>query len=909
MRTRRALVCAYTTPAPDRDSGSRRVYDVIEVLREARWAVRFVAAKVLGDPRYVRLLHRRGVRVHDGSKSSLEEALTREKVDLAVLAYWPVAEQYTSLIRRLSPATRVVVDSIDLHFVREARRAFQGTADGGSAGTLDAKYAARMAGEVNAYAAADVVLALSRKEADLVNDLTGDPTLAHLVPLGEDLPLSPVPFEQRKGMVFVGSFQHAPNVQAVEYLCKEVLPRVDPDVTARHPVYVIGNALNETVRRYAHGLPSVRMVGWVPSVAPYLERAAVSVVPLLYGAGVKGKLIQALMVGTPSVSTSVGVEGLNLRDGEHVLVADSPASFADAIGRLLTDGQVWHHLAVNGRARALGEHGREVFARRLLEVVELALGKEPKAAPAAGPAGPLPHPASKEDAYKQLVARVRDVVRSHLPAGATVLVVSRGDDELLRLDGRTGWHFPQDEGGGYAGYYPADSAAAVSHLEAMRARGARYLLFPATGLWWLEHYAGLREHLGRHYRELVRQEDACVLFDLQGPGCDLGGNGAVMLVTGRAGANGQVDVAPARQVAREEVAGPAGVRLIAFYLPQFHPIPENDAWWGRGFTEWTNVTKARPLFPGHYQPHLPADQGFYDLRLPEVREAQAALAREYGIYGFCYYHYWFRGKRLLGRPFDEVLRTGRPDFPFCLCWANEPWSRRWDGRPHEVLQEQTYSADDDLAHVRWLLPALADRRAIRVEGKPVFLVYQARDLPDPARTVETWRREVERAGLPGVFLLAVETGWDAGWDAVQVGFDAKVLFQPQFSLLRTVVQVPADPEGLRVFDYQKAWPVLANPPPVSYRRYHTVFPSWDNTPRRGSAGWVLHNCTPEAYESWLRQALRDAARQPADHRIVFINAWNEWGEGCHLEPDQHHGRAYLEATGRCLVSRLSLGQR
>src|SRR5215471_5271262 len=171
-------------------------------------------------------------------------------------------------------------------------------------------------------------------------------------------------------------------------------------------------------------------------------------------------------------------------------------------------------------------------------------------------------------------------------------------------------------------------------------------------------------------------------------------------------------------------------RVIAFYLPQYHPIPENDTWWGKGFTEWTNVAKARPLFRGHYKPHLPADLGFCDLRVPEVRTAQAELARDHGIDGFSYYHYWFNGRRLLDRPFDEVLASGAPNFPFCLCWANEPWSRRWDGQEEDVLQPQSYSEEDDHRHIAWLLPALLDQRAIQVEGKPLFVVYQGRELPD-----------------------------------------------------------------------------------------------------------------------------------------------------------------------------------
>src|SRR5213596_3306777 len=188
------------------------------------------------------------------------------------------------------------------------------------------------------------------------------------------------------------------------------------------------------------------------------------------------------------------------------------------------------------------------------------------------------------------------------------------------------------------------------------------------------------------------------------------------------------------------------VRAIAFYLPQFHPIPENDAWWGKGFTEWSNVVKAKPLFRGHYQPHLPADLGFYDLRLPEVRAAQAVLAREYGIDGFCYYHYWFSGKRLLNRPFDEVLTSGEPDFPFCLCWANENWTRRWDGQDHQILIAQQYLPTDDLEFIKSLIPFFSDPRYIRIDGAPFFIVYQPQHFPDPQKTIDTWRAYCEQAG-------------------------------------------------------------------------------------------------------------------------------------------------------------------
>ena len=186
------------------------------------------------------------------------------------------------------------------------------------------------------------------------------------------------------------------------------------------------------------------------------------------------------------------------------------------------------------------------------------------------------------------------------------------------------------------------------------------------------------------------------------------------------------------------------LRLIAFYLPQYHPIPENDEWWGKGFTDWRNVARAKPLFRGHPQPHLPGELGCYDLRDSRARAAQAALAREHGISGFCYYHYWFSGKRLLERPFQEVLSSRKPDFPFCLCWANENWTRAWDGRNQEIIVEQTYSHEDDRAHIRTLVPAFRDDRYIRIHGKPLFLVYRAEDLPEPARTAAIWREEAQR---------------------------------------------------------------------------------------------------------------------------------------------------------------------
>jgi lipopolysaccharide biosynthesis protein len=353
--------------------------------------------------------------------------------------------------------------------------------------------------------------------------------------------------------------------------------------------------------------------------------------------------------------------------------------------------------------------------------------------------------------------------------------------------------------------------------------------------------------------------------------------------------------------------------LIAFYLPQFHPIPENDAWWGKGFTEWTNVAKARPLFKGHYQPHLPTDLGFYDLRLPEAREAQAALARGYGIHGFCYYHYWFNGRQVLERPFQEVLSSGKPDFPFCLCWANENWTRRWDGLDQEILLKQQYSTEDDRRHIQALAPALRDARCIRVHGRPVFMVYRASRLPDPLRTTTVWREEAKRMGIGELHLCNVESFHSEQGIALKFGFDAAVEFAPDWTCLgrplgRKFICRVAAKLGLTakdslwngVFEYHQTVQNMLAKTVSDYVRYPCVTPSWDNTARRSKGATVLQGACPEAYERWLCEVLHRVKARGAQEPLVFINAWNEWGEGNHLEPCSRWGRGFLEATLRAL---------
>ena len=356
------------------------------------------------------------------------------------------------------------------------------------------------------------------------------------------------------------------------------------------------------------------------------------------------------------------------------------------------------------------------------------------------------------------------------------------------------------------------------------------------------------------------------------------------------------------------------LRFLAFYLPQFHPIPENDEWWGPGFTDWTNVARARPLVRDHYQPHIPADLGFYDLRLAEARAAQAAMAAEYGIDGFCYYHYWFEGRRLLERPFNEVLRSGQPEFPFCLCWANENWTRSWNGRNGEVLVRQTYSERDDLMHIRWLAEAFSDPRYLRIRGRPVFLVYRATSIPDAARTTDTWRREAVRLGVGDPYLCLVQSFDADRIDPGPLGFDAAVKFAPDWRILRQSNVSRARRGFRRVFrprspyrintlrNYSSVVTDSLREPKPDYRLYPCVSPGFDNTARRPTGATVLLNSSPDAYETWLRETVGRFEPFGPEENLVFVNAWNEWGEGNHLEPCQRWGRAYLEAHARVVAN-------
>lgn len=352
------------------------------------------------------------------------------------------------------------------------------------------------------------------------------------------------------------------------------------------------------------------------------------------------------------------------------------------------------------------------------------------------------------------------------------------------------------------------------------------------------------------------------------------------------------------------VAAPS-LRAIAFYLPQYHVIPENNAWWGEGFTEWTNVRPAQRQFDAHHQPHVPhPDLGYYDLNDAEVLEKQARLARAAGIYGFCFYYYWFGGKRLLEMPLERLLATGKPDMPFCYCWANENWSRRWDGEDAELLIAQNHSPADNDAVIRDLMRAFRDPRYIRVHGRPMLLVYRPKLIPDALATFARWR-ELCRAENIGEIHLAGVKGFGCS-DAAAFGLDALVEFPPNDS---GASQLETPPPGVspdfegKFYDYREVRHLCLQTGRPARPLYRGVTPSWDNTARRKNKGSIFTHSSPGAYLNWLRAAADLARAEPdPEHHILFINAWNEWAEGCHLEPDNKHGYAWLNATRSVLGS-------
>lgn len=378
-------------------------------------------------------------------------------------------------------------------------------------------------------------------------------------------------------------------------------------------------------------------------------------------------------------------------------------------------------------------------------------------------------------------------------------------------------------------------------------------------------------------------------------------------------------------------------RVIAYYLPQFHPIPENDAVWGKGFTEWTNVAQARPQFRGHYQPRIPADLGFYDLRMPEVREQQAEMAREAGIEGFCYWHYWFgNGKQLLERPFNEVLQSGKPDFPFCLAWANHDWTTKTWNRGKDIVRKidnhyiakQEYPGDEDhIAHFNQLLPAFRDHRYIKVDGKPLFLIFDSYHFPDICHFIALWRELAEQNHLPGIYFVAIgnststvkrcedgttvrvlpnlESSAEVYQDFLKLGFDgvnsfgksrAEMLLTGKYKrLIRHKLNKVFPLLPTQRLDYPKVIQHFFAPEDQWENVFPTIMPQWDRSPRANNADGIYVNATPAAFKQHIQHALQVIGNKQPDHQVLFLRSWNEWAEGNYVEPDLKYGHGFLDA--------------
>ena len=378
-------------------------------------------------------------------------------------------------------------------------------------------------------------------------------------------------------------------------------------------------------------------------------------------------------------------------------------------------------------------------------------------------------------------------------------------------------------------------------------------------------------------------------------------------------------------------------RVIAFYLPQFHPIPENDKWWGKGFTEWTNVGKAKPLFKGHYQPRVPADLGYYDLRMPEVREAQADMAREAGIEGFCYWHYWFgNDKMLLERPFKEVLESGNPDFPFCLGWANHSWTNKtWEVGTKKVkedfLMQMHYSVEDYIKHFDYVLPAFKDKRYICVDGKPLFLIFRPLDIPSVKEFIDLWQQKAKDNGLKGIHFVGISPSidvdnqktidvlrrkvksqgdilypklFDSGFDAVNSRgvFRAELLARSLFNIVkRYVLRVLFNHFVLAKMPQREINKFLYDEYDKLENVYPTLLPNWDRSARSGKKARIYVDSTPKVFKEQLITALDLLKDKNFEHKILFLQSWNEWAEGNYVEPDLKYGRGFLDVIKDCIL--------
>jgi len=498
--SRSALVVHTRMPAFDRDSGSQDVDNTIRWLLDDGWTVTFLCREPEGEAeeRHAERLRQMGVATFAGFDWA-PKLLRSYNFDLAVIAFFEVAEEITPLIHEYSPATHVVVNSMDLHFLRHARQSF------GEDGEVGAGFADTAMRELNTYHAADAVIAVSEKERALVADFVGDERVFTL-PLAERIERSTVALEDRRGVYFVGNFRHVPNRDAVAYLANEVLPLIDEELRLRHPFTVIGNYLDQITLDIDYDQPGLHLVGWVPTVKPYIERSRAAVVPLLHGAGVKRKVLQSMMAYTPVVTTPIGAEGLDLVQGRHALISADASDMAAALTRVLTDDDLWQQLADEGAAHVDQRHGLDEIAPCFGRIVAdtMALPLRPRRVADVADDTPPAH----IDA-----AAIRDRIQAIAQPGAPVLVVSLGDDTLTELGSHPCWHFPEAREGGWAGFDPVNGRAAVNHLDAQSQRGARYFVVPRAAFGWKQRYPGLFDALDERGRR-VYHDEMVAIYDL-----------------------------------------------------------------------------------------------------------------------------------------------------------------------------------------------------------------------------------------------------------------------------------------------------------------------------------------------------------------------------------------------------------
>jgi GT2 family glycosyltransferase/glycosyltransferase involved in cell wall biosynthesis len=477
-------------PAFDRDSGSQDIDNIVQFLLRAGWRVTFIAREEEGvaEARHAHRLREMGVETHAGF-DVVDQLLQSNDFDVAIVAFWELARELLPKLRSASPATRVIVNSVDVHFLRTARHQF------GKGGELDAAFGTETAAELNTYNEADAVIAVSEKERDLLADFIGEDRVFH-VPIAESITRSAYPLERRRGIYFVGNFRHVPNREAVEYMCGDVLPLLDPNLLRNHPFTVIGNWLDQVTLDVDPSTPGLKLVGWVPSVVPYIEHSRIGVVPLLHGAGVKRKVIQSLMAGTPVVTTHVGAEGLDLVQGRHALIATDTDDLASGITRLLTDDALWQQTAEHGAAYIEQRHGFEVAERNFSEVIERLVRR--------------PSRAISRDTDSRINGAIERRVQTIARPGDVVLVAAA--EALDEIKSFECWPFPQDREGA-SGYEPANSDAAINHFEAQRLQGARYFVLPKNAFTWRQKYAEFIDHVESRYTRLFADEQLA-LYDL-----------------------------------------------------------------------------------------------------------------------------------------------------------------------------------------------------------------------------------------------------------------------------------------------------------------------------------------------------------------------------------------------------------